>query len=307
MNFKAYIIVLSIVFFLASCETVVDIDVPQEPPSLVVNGYLNTDSSNISFHLSKTDFILSESSFESILGADVTLKENGVEVGSFRETGIGVYTSDVAPGKGNTYELTVAKEGFNTVSAIGSIPDQTIDIIDVSVEEVDRNGYLENLVKVKIKDPGGVANFYEVGIFRYEPVYDFETGELNEEDSVINFVYLELEGTEFEDSPEKFGNTVLVDDLFFNGLEYEFNLLVSSYYFTGDPFFDDDDEDERVFYVTVRNTSEDYYEYVRSVKIQYWNDGDPFAEPVIVEGNINNGFGIFAGFNSSVLEIDLEN
>lgn len=307
MNIKSFIIVLSVVIILASCETVVDIDVPQESPSLVVNGHLNTDSSSISFHLSKTDFILSESDFESISGANVALKENGEEVGSFRETADGVYSSDVAPVMGNTYELTVAKEGFNTVTAIGNIPNETIEIIDVSVEEVDRDGFFENLVKVKIKDPGEVSNFYEVGIFSYEPVYDFETGELNEEDSVINFVYLELEGTEFEDSPEKFGNTVLVEDLFFNGLEYEFNLLVNSYYFSGDPFFDDDDDDEKTLYVTVRNTSEDYYEYVRSVKIQNWNDGDPFAEPVIVEGNIQNGFGIFAGFTSNTEKIEIEN
>jgi hypothetical protein len=55
-----------------------------------------------------------------------------------------------------------------------------------------------------------------------------------------------------------------------------------------------------VFLLTeLRSISKEYYDYQTSLN-EYWNaDGNPFAQPVQVFTNIENGFGIFAGFGKS--------
>ncbi|MCB0476306.1 MAG: DUF4249 family protein [Flavobacteriaceae bacterium] len=49
-----------------------------------------------------------------------------------------------------------------------------------------------------------------------------------------------------------------------------------------------------------RTVSEDYYLYHSSITRQNYSEGSSFAEPVFVYNNIENGHGVFAGFNTSV-------
>ncbi|MEL7148550.1 MAG: hypothetical protein AAFO69_19405, partial [Bacteroidota bacterium] len=46
----------------ASCETVIEVDIPDAAPRLVVNSYLSTDSSAVSVDLTASASILSERS-----------------------------------------------------------------------------------------------------------------------------------------------------------------------------------------------------------------------------------------------------
>ena len=59
-------------------------------------------------------------------------------------------------------------------------------------------------------------------------------------------------------------------------------------------------------YVILSTVSEGQYRYTRSVDLQYENDGNPFAEPVQVYTNVENGFGIMAGSSASQVVVDLE-
>ncbi len=47
------------------------------------------------------------------------------------------------------------------------------------------------------------------------------------------------------------------------------------------------------------------YLYRRSIDDYENAQGDPFAEPVQVYSNIENGYGIFAGFSKSTYEISM--
>ncbi|MEL7148286.1 MAG: DUF4249 family protein, partial [Bacteroidota bacterium] len=99
-------------------------------------------------------------------------------------------------------------------------------------------------------------------------------------------------------SPDKFGNTILVDDALFDGQEQTIDILLDFFYdYVGE------DEDPQ-FYYTVRNTSEAYYDFVRAKKIHQYNSGDPFAEPIPVNGNVENGFGVFAGYRPFIGRVE---
>ena len=53
------------------------------------------------------------------------------------------------------------------------------------------------------------------------------------------------------------------------------------------------------------NISQDYYYYRRSLELYNQTSGNPFAQPVQVFSNIQNGFGIFAGAQVNYFDYDL--
>ncbi|MFT6867249.1 MAG: hypothetical protein ACJA08_002089 [Cyclobacteriaceae bacterium] len=49
----------------------------------------------------------------------------------------------------------------------------------------------------------------------------------------------------------------------------------------------------------IKKVSEEYYKYEQTSQLQFDIGGDPFSQPVPVFNNIENGFGIFAGYNGN--------
>ena len=286
----------AILLFTASCETVVDVEIPERPQALVVNSYLSTDRSTVNVDLSETASVLSEGSFTSISGATIDLAENGQTIDTFTELSPGFYSSNVTPVPGRQYQLTVSMDGFETVTANNTIPEEHIMTSAAPPEQVVREGFEQTRLRITISDPPGVRNYYEIGVFIYFNTIDPQTGEFNESDSIAGFSFIELDGAQFEDSPDQFGSTILIDDALFDGNDETIDILYDS-------FFDFNIEDQPVFYYMVRNTSEAYYDYARTRKIHAFNSGDPFAEPIPVIGNIENGYGVFAGYQTFIKEV----
>ena len=56
----------------------------------------------------------------------------------------------------------------------------------------------------------------------------------------------------------------------------------------------------------LRTLSEDQYRYQRTRILQEFSEGDPFSEVVPVYTNVENGFGIFAGYSSDSVMVDIE-
>ena len=52
------------------------------------------------------------------------------------------------------------------------------------------------------------------------------------------------------------------------------------------------------FFIEMRSITKDYYLYQKTLKQQSQTINDPFSESVSVHTNINNGLGIFSGYNS---------
>ena len=57
--------------------------------------------------------------------------------------------------------------------------------------------------------------------------------------------------------------------------------------------------------ILLLSVSEQYYKYVTSVIEQQNNNDDYYAEPTKVYNNINNGYGIFAGYCTSKCVVEL--
>ncbi len=309
---------------LGSCETIVDVDIPNEPPRLVANAFLQADSAVV-VELTQSQSILTNADLKSVAGATVTLRGEAQPVATLEEsTTPGVYFSTFTPAVGSTYTLRVSKDGFEPVEATTFIappvPIRSI-AVDTSVfinrylnfEDsliTDRNVVVDE-IRLIFDDPANEQNYYEVSVYRFvvqiQPRYDDENNFIDN-DTVRYFspIYLRSddpaiaggESDPLEGSSDFFGTDLLFNDDFFNGKQYSLRFRPEQY-----GFYDDS---EPQLYVILRTIDEAQYRYLRSVDLQYENEGNPFAEPVQVYSNVENGYGIVAGSSASRVVVDLE-
>ena len=109
--------ILILFALLASCETVIDVEIPREAPKLVVNAQLVPDSTII-LHLSESRYILSDYEFKTVNNATLTVLEDGIFKEQLQKTEEdGIYVSQSILQEGKTYTLKAEAPGFSPVEA----------------------------------------------------------------------------------------------------------------------------------------------------------------------------------------------
>lgn len=309
----------------SACETIVDVDIPDEPPRLVANAFLQADSMVV-VELTQSQSILVNSDLKSVRGATVSLLEEAQPVATLEESEApGIYFSTFAPSVGRTYTLRVSKDGFEPVEATTFIaPPVTIRSVEVDTSVfinsyvnfedsliTERNVTLDE-IRLSFDDPASERNYYEISAYRYDlqiqSRYDSE-GNLIDTDTVRYFRPLYLrsddpaisggESDPLEGESDFYGIALLFNDDFFNGKQYSLRFSEAQGFGFSSGY-------EPQLYVVLRTIDEAQYRYLRSVDLQYENEDNPFAEPVQVYSNVENGFGIVAGSSASQVVVDLE-
>ena len=292
-----------LMYLLTACETVVKIDVPREPSKLVVNSYFNPDST-FHAHVFTSRYVLDEDTFPVIRDAlvkvydeneqlvtEMVWRESQNEWGQF----VAKYVSDVKPQPGKRYTIEVENEGFETVYGSDEVPEDTIQISNLTTE-LSLGDYGMYKTTFDLID-GPEKNYYELAMFVEMEMYKNDT--LIYRDT--RYEYLETDDPLFGDGSQ-YGLTILFNDDLFNGKTEKISFLHPGTYGNceGDicykyPHFD----------VVLRSVSESYYKYKTTVKLQNDLSGDPFGEPVNVFNNIEQGYGIFAGYNNSMFRMPI--
>lgn len=272
-----------------ACESTIDIELPEEPSKLVLNEVVNTDSVVV-VEISKSQSIQETQSELRVTGAAVTLYENNNLVGTLQEdpTLYGSYRSDLIPTAGNNYTVRVEKEGFESISGTTFLHFPTpINQIKSSLRSLTSDDYRR--FEVTIADPQQDLNFYALDVF----VLDYYLGPAGdtltyEQWIPISFVYDPvLQGATNDFSSYNFG--IPFDDTYFNGESYTLIFDIQVY-------LEDDGTEligyDNTYYIRLNTTDEDFFRYNRSISAYDQANGNPFAEPVQVYSNIENGFGL---------------
>ncbi len=298
------LLVISLLSF--GCETIVDIEVPRDPPSLVINSTLSDDEF-IKVHISQSQYILESGDYKMITGAVVEIFEEGTLVETLPDSLGGYYISATyTPKRGKTYSIKVSKNGFETATAEVLMPLDTANILSVKMDTVRENidGYVSHYLRfsIEIKDDKAYDNFYDISVYRggYFKRYDHSVDPPVLIDSLYSYqkLYLQSRDPSLEDF-QSYGQDILFNDQLFNGSTYKMNVLSSIWIDSEYP-----DENQYTYFVMLRNTSNSYYLYKISSQLQYWTEEDPFAQPVTVYNNIENGFGIFGALNTAVYKVE---
>ncbi len=305
---------LSIIFFLASlffisCETVIDVEIPLEPAKLVINSTL-IPGQPFRVHLSSSQHILDNSDYKSISGAEIKIYEDGQLLTTLPDSTEGNYISGTfMPIVGKKYRVEASKNGFETVTAEETLPKNAVKIISVKTDTVERNDfdYIEQRLEfdIEIDDDVNEENYYEIIIKRITIglYYDYSQDPPVITDTItrVRNRPLQSEDPSLEEF-QNYGQSIYFDDGLFNGKKYHMKVSTQS-----EGFSNPEDVLEDYYEIYLRNTSEAYYLYKRSTELQNWTEDDPFAQPVQVYNNINNGYGIFAGYNNEmVYKVELD-
>lgn len=291
---------LLLLLIYSGCETIVDIDIPNDGPKLVLNSFFNPDST-LSISLFQSLGILETGEFKVIENATVAVFDaDGTKITDLTDSGLGIYTSPFKPQVGEEYKIEASKSEFDTIEASGMIPVDSARINSIELNlvepgfEGEANGEYD--ITFTIQDYVGI-DFYEVQIFE-RSVYEID-GERSE---FINNRFLESDEAVFDEFNSS-GISLLFRDVLFD--ESESRITVNTY-LNFQNFCDETPECiSEEFFLVVRKVSESYFKYNRTLRLQQDLEGNPFAEPVSVFNNIEGGFGIFAGYRDSRFPIEV--
>lgn len=293
-----------LILVLLGCETVVDVDVPRNPSKLVINSTLTPDGF-IRVNLSESRYILDENDFQLISGAKVDVYEDGLLLETLPDSTYGNYISGIhKPGHGKTYKIVASKSGYDDVSAEVKIPLDTVIVSSIVIDTVEINdfGYTSSYLRFNIDliDNPDVDNFYGVSLLEefYEYQYDYSVDPPTLIDSTFRTYnsYIQSRDPIFEDYQAYSDNLVFNDELMYNG-SYILRILThNDEYYSENPY---PYISPKKYTVVLNNTSESYYLYNTTLALQYWTSDNPFAQPVQVYTNVNNGYGILDAYNTS--------
>lgn len=293
------------VMLLTSCELVVDVDLPEFKPSLVINSVIHPDTTFIIDLSTNRSILDSNYDFPRVSGATLYLHEDGTLKGTFSESNDfpGRYTFDTYPSPGATYKIVAEKSGLPTAEAQAVIP--TRETV-VEIREISNRNDVSNMRIIKLAysiDDSEGEDFYETRLYwishYYEHHYDEEKdslikGEMKKQLIDLHYSFLSADINEFEGTNPYY----FFDDELFDGqkkrITIEFEDPSSQW-----------DTDTMEYRLHVRKLSKDYYQYLITSNLQKDSGGDGFSEPVQVYSNIKNGYGIFGAYQTTPLQFVL--
>ena len=291
-----FIIIISLIY--VSCEKIIPFEGDITIPKLVINSIFESDSS-FKVHVSSSRSVIDTASFKNINDAVVSIKnENGNIIETLSHSQNGFYVGQKKPVENQIYTLEVDHLNYTNISASDSLPIPiSINYLDtITVIEPNNENRLQ--INLNFTDPANSQNFYLVETYVVraslttinQDTLEFELDTIKQR-MILTDVVFQNNGFKSRDEQGLF------TDLLFNGqnktLEIELKDFEKDYIFNENGKLNSEKTLSLTLYL--HNISKSYYYYRTSLELYVDASRNPFAQPVQVFSNINNGFGIFAG------------
>ena len=299
---KNIILIITFIILVISCTNEINIDLPNIKPKPVINCIFNPDSI-FKLNISKTKKI-TDTNIYYINNADVDLFSDNKLLGKFNNSSNGNYILSLNPNKNTNYEVRVSIPNYKTITADSNIPTK-IKILKATCAFKRRDEYGDCIdeIAIEFNDPHDVENYYELLFFSQ---YN-KTDNIDLCNFIINDPIIISEG-DLDYNPR----TLIFSDNLFNGKTAKIKLEFYGPY----PYIDSQFIPERgdPLYVNLRSVSKSYYKYKKYWTRHSYNQNtdehldDPetllfLGIPSPMYTNIENGYGIFAGYSSDVKKI----
>ncbi len=295
--------IIYLILILTSCTKSIPLELNEIEQQLVVNALISPEN-NIEVFINTTFSILDTNI--SNINPRVQLFENNTLVADLQQNINEIYQIDYTLSSSKQYRIEVTDSFFGSCIAIDTIPEKVLidDATFFLPAGFDDYGYPYYETTIKFADPKNIPNYYEIIIFNgsSSSVPDSYITELvTSNESIIN-----------EGNQDYLPNSLFFSDILFDGSTFELKIkFLSGYQMLGENIYVPDSD----YYIILRSISYTYYLYRK-----YWtrhshnqtvsNDllGMLFnGEPVDAYTNIENGYGIFAGYNEDIKKITFIN
>ena len=294
---------LSISLAYISCEKVIPFDGDVNTPKLVINSIFQSDSS-FKVHVSSSRSVIDTASFKNIDDAIVTIKdrnENIIETLNHVENGF--YKGQTFPQENQTYILEVNHPNYANITASDSLPSPIIiNSVDTSTIIDPINGNRLQ-ISVNFDDPENTQNYYLIETYSVNEYLVIKNSDTTEYELDTTKQFMVLTDEVFQNGGSPWREQGLFNDLLFNGQNKTLELEIPNDSWSGS----EDGYDWSYKTLTLRlylhNITLSYYYYRTSLELFQNASGNPFAQPVQVFSNVENGFGVFAGSQISFFDL----
>jgi hypothetical protein len=300
---------LLLLLMASGCESTVEVDVPEHDPQLVVNSFFASDSRWV-VEVSRSTGAFEDADLDdphfTIDNATVTVEAPGQPALRLSYTDTltsepliggrlplpGAYTSmERHPAPGQLYTVRVDADGFEPVEATSRIPPSVPITVSSTVRRMD-DQYVDppavqqrRTLTLALQDPPDEDNYYWVRVAQIGRTFSREVRFTTRDRSILNDA-----PTDLDDTGKATLSRAFFSDALFDGRRHEIELDVDE---VVSP--DDADSPYPYFVVEVGALSEDLYDYLVSLRTFDETVDNPFAEPVNVYSNVEDGYGIVAG------------
>ncbi len=276
---------ITITILMASCEKVITIDQNEFKPKIVLNAVLNANELILISLSESRDMLYEGNEFPALKNATAEIFEEGISIGKLTEGQNGDYHINYKPVAGKTYHINVSHAKFESVNATTKIPFPII-LNEVVIDKISDSKHYVYFDINDIPDD----NFYGIQILREDSLigiqpdttnnyYNYDKEYFSCTDLVIEYPKNEsLDGDNIND-------IFLFKDQIFKNSKYKLRCSFEKNTWQGDHIVK--------LTASVNSYSYEYYRYIITTEIFSDNGGNPFAEPVQIFNNIENGFGIF--------------
>ena len=307
----------------SACEIVVDLDIPQYEPVLVLNSVVRADSI-IEVNLSNSVGSFELNQIKDITDANINVFENDQFIGEMEYTFIGLnegegefdyqtgeyiaidslyaYVLNQLPKVDSEYRFEVSHDAYENVQASTKLT-KPISFVSHDISNIGDQSGLYKLSFTFNDEPG--EHYYRLRLinktnqssqfteFQYNYPMEFETSDPSIISSSVS------EGGGQEEVVVSSGDA-LFDDVLFDGEEKTISIDFSNWYYL-------DDETSNSIYLELSSISKDYFDYMYSYQRQLnYYGGELFAgEPVQVFTNVQNGLGILGASNKTSVKLIL--
>lgn len=299
-----------IILLVCSCgdlETVVELDVPDHEPVLVLNSSINNQS-EIKLFISHSIDAFGDMVPSCISDANVLLFENEIFVDSlfpdFQDPSyfsfikdrvedsilVYYYKSDIIPSLNNSYNLEVNHPVYPSVSASTRVPIG----VDINLLQTTDSEF----IKFNFYDEPSQTNYYELKVY-VEGTKEYN-GEIVTYRERLEFGSNDLSfpGDIPFDGYTFYGRKVIFDDALFNGTQKQISIEIV------DEEYIPNSTDSIYFEFTELSTEAYNYYSSRNSQIEDGAVGIFGGEVIPVYSNVENGLGVFISFNTQNIYLD---
>ena len=287
-----------------SCEEEISLSSETSQRKIVINSIISTDSTwNV--NLSYSQSIFDNGDFDYIQAASVKVTNLTNEQSFFlKNVGEGDYQRGLKPNEGHTYELEITTHEGETARAVTYVP-SVLQVEVMKKDAVDENGKNTIEIDIEIEDNPEEENFYVWEIVETRII----EAEIVEEPINIDFeLAAEHDSTEVDSELKSLNSLLFISDDNFNGKKYSTKLTLGNDVINKGEEGGDDVNNLEVprFSLKIMAVSKDLYEYLRTYELSKQNEIQisSISQPVNVYSNIENGYGIFGGYNLKEFPIE---
>ncbi|PBQ32991.1 hypothetical protein CNR22_14805 [Sphingobacteriaceae bacterium] len=262
--------ILTSFFCITSCEKDAKVRLPEIPSRLVIVSFLSPQDTLLRVEVTQSEPLYNnakKNKYKPVENAFVTISSQ-LGSGTFVYDPVSeYYVLDSALLKireGIVYTISVSTPDGKSASASTRIPSANTSLV------FEQNP--DSTLKIKWTDPAETEDYYRL-FWQSSSYYLFEG--YNQNGNFSDTIYTKYVTAEwYPDTESK--NGVLS-----SSVQFYYNFLY-----------------EPDTYIYLLHVSKEYYDYHTRLQLALNSGTNPFSEPVPMYSNINNGYGIFAGYNS---------